>query len=262
MPVYHSPNNLGYEISGVIVTANTSPQADSGPTPKSARESLLARLLDPIDRLVEGIYSVLIVLTFTLAARAIHSYSAPVDAEDWQMALQLFVAAAGCAAAWGLIDGAMYVLTCAFERGKDRRLYRLVRSAAGDEEGIAALADELDDDLSPLADEAERRRIYAALLQRLRLAPPPPTGIEKADLAGGLGTFLVAVSAAIPVLLPLLLPLSAELRVRASNIVAFAMLFLMGYRWAQYAGGSPLRTGLLLAILGAIMVLVAIPLGG
>lgn len=250
------------------MTANTTPdnshlsRAHTSTAPKTVKQGILERLLDPVSRMVEGIYSVLIVLTFTLAARAIRSYDGTVDVNDWQLSLQLFLAAAGCAVAWGLIDGAMYVLTCAFERGKDRRLYRLVRSAATEEEGIAALADELDDELSPLADEAERRRIYDSLLRRLREAPPPPTGIEKGDLAGGLGTFLVAVAAAIPVVLPLLLPVSAELRVRASNTVAFAMLFLMGYRWAQYAGGKPLRTGLLLAILGVVMVLVAIPLGG
>ena len=250
------------------MTANTTPDGSALPhtrantAPKTVKQGILERLLDPIDRLVEGIYSVLIVLTFTLAARAIHSYDATVDVNDWQLALQLFLAAAGCAVAWGLIDGAMYVLTCAFERGKDRRLYRLVGNAATEEAGIAALADELDDELSPLADEAERRQIYAALIRRLRLAPPPPTGIRKGDLAGGLGTFLVAVAAAVPVLLPLLLPLNAEQRVRASNIVAFIMLFLMGYGCARYAGGKPLRTGLLLTILGAVMVLVAIPLGG
>jgi len=250
------------------MTANTTPDgsavphAQPHPAPKTVKQGILERLLDPVSRLVEGIYSVLIVLTFTLAARAIHSYEGPVDADDWQLAVQLLVAAAGCALAWGLIDGAMYVLTCAFERGKDRRLYRLVRSAATEEEGIAALADELDDDLSPLADEAERRRIYGSLLRRQRAAQPPPTGFEKGDLAGGLGTFLVAVTAAAPVLLPLLLPASIEVRVRASNVVAFAMLFLMGHRWAQYAGGKALRTGLLLALLGVVMVLIAIPLGG
>lgn len=250
------------------MTANAKPDGAAAlpqaapAAPKTVKQGILERLLDPIDRLVEGIYSVLIVLTFTLAARAVRSYDGPPNPDEGYLALQLFVAAAGCAVAWGLIDGVMYVLTCAFERGQDRRLYRLVHSAATDEEGIAALADELDDDLIPLTDEGDRRRIYGSLLQRLRLAPPPPTGIEKGDLAGGLGTFLVAVTAAAPVLLPLLLPVSVELRVRASNIIAFAMLFLMGYRWAQYAGGKPLRVGLLLAVLGVVMVLVAIPLGG
>jgi hypothetical protein len=252
------------------VTANTPPKTNIGPAsnnphtaPKTAKESFLARLLDPISRLVECIYSVLIVLTFTLAARAIHSYEGPVDVDDWQVALRLFVAAAGCAVAWGLIDSAMYVLTCAFERGKDRRLYQLTISAPSEEEGVAVLADELDDEFDALADEAERRKIYATLYSRLRMTPPPRAGFKKEDFAGGLGVFLVAVGAAIPVLLPLLLvPGSVSLRVRASNLVAFAMLFLMGYRWGQYAGGKPFLYGLILLALSVAMMLVAIPLGG
>lgn len=248
------------------MTAHTTPD-DSAAVPQAAahktvKQGLLERLLDPIGRLVEGIYSVLIVLTFTLAARVIFNYSSTLDQADWQLAQSLLVAAAGCAIAWGLIDGIMYVLTCAFERGKDRRLYRLVRTIPSEAEGIKLLADELDDSLAPLASEMERRKLYGALLQRLRTAPPPPVGIEKGDLAGGLGTFLVAVAAAIPVLLPLLAPINIEFRVRASNIVAFAMLFLMGYRWGQYAGGKPILMGVLLLILGLIMMMVAIPLGG
>lgn len=230
---------------------------------QTAKSGIIARLLDPIDRLVEGIYTVLIVLTFTLATRAIRSYSGPVELDDWNLAWQLFLAAGGCAVAWGLIDGAMYVLTCEFERGKDRRLYRLIKNAPSQESGVAVLADELDDELGDLANEAERRQIYETLYARLRSAPPAPSGFERADFAGGLGTFLVALTASIPVLLPLLLvPGSIELRVRASNVVAFVMLFLMGYRWGHFAGGRPLLSGLTLLILGAVMVLVAIPLGG
>lgn len=252
------------------MTANTPPQAGAGPAgsaahapPKTAKESFLARLLDPIDRLVEGIYSVLIVLTFTLAARAVHTHGGQLVLEDWDTVLQLFLAAAGCAIAWGLIDGVMYVLTCSFERGKERRLYKLTRSAPSAEDAIALLADELDDELDALASEAERRQIYVTLYGRLRHAPPPRAGFKKEDFAGGLGTFLVAAGAAIPVLLPLLLvPGSVSFRVRVSNFVAFAMLFVMGYQWGQYAGSKPVLTGLLLLVLGAAMVLVAIPLGG
>lgn len=251
------------------MTTKTPPPANAG-TPtggahsaKSARGSFVARLLDPVDRLVEGIYSVLIVLTFTLAARAVGTQGGQVALEDWETSVQLFFAAAGCALAWGLIDGAMYVLTCAFERGKERRLYKLTRSAPSPEAAVALLADELDDNLDALANEAERRQIYVTLYERLHLAPPPRPGFKRADFAGGLGTFLVAVSAAIPILLPLLLvPGSVSFRVRASNVVAFAMLFIMGYRWGQYAGSRPFLYGLLLLVLGVAMVLVAIPLGG
>lgn len=239
------------------------PAGSQDAAPKSARQSFMDRLLDPVDSLVEGIYTVLIVLTFTLAARAVHTHSGEVVLEDWGTAFQLFLAAAGCTLAWGLIDGGMYVLTCAFERGKDRRLYGLIRNASTPAEGVTILQEELDDELGSLASEAERRQIYSTLYDRLRQAQPPRAGFKKEDFAGGLGTFLIAVIAAIPVLLPLLLvPGSVELKVRISNLVAAAMLFVMGYRWGQYAGGKPLLYGLLLLILGVGMVVVAIPLGG
>lgn len=250
--------------------AKTPTQANTGlpstsPTkaPPTVKENFLNRLLDPIDRLVEGIYSVLIVLTFTLAAGAVRTQGGQLVLEDWDSVLQLFLAAAGCAIAWGLIDGGMYVLTCAFERGKDRRLYRLIANEPSQEAGIALLADELDDELGSLASESERNQIYCALYDRLRMAPPPRSGFKKEDLGGGLATFLVAAGAAIPVLLPLLLvPGNVTFRVRASNLVAFAMLFIMGYGWGQYAGGKPLFYGLMLLILGVSMVFIAIPLGG
>jgi hypothetical protein len=230
----------------------------------TVKEGFLGRLLDPIDRIVEAIYSVLIVLTFTLAARSFLAQIAFPDAVDRvDPVTQLFWAALGCALAWGLIDGAMYVLTCVFERGQDRRLYKLVRDAADENQGAAVLAAESDNPLSEFISESELRAFYGALYQRLRTSPPPRVGFEKADFAGGLGIFLVAVGAALPVLLPLMiLPGSEEFRVRASNFVAFAMLFLMGYRWGVYAGGKPWLMGLLLLVLGVAMVVVAIPLGG
>ncbi|MBK8048557.1 MAG: hypothetical protein IPK16_16425 [Anaerolineales bacterium] len=179
------------------------------------------------------------------------------------MVRQLFWAALGCAVAWGIIDGIMYVLTCVFERGKDRRLYRAITGSANEEDGIALLADELDDELEPLTTENERRSIYAGLYKRLGTTKPPVVGFERSDFGGAIGMFLVAFGAAMPVTLPLLLlqnyPFAA---VRVSNVIALVMLFGMGYRWAQYSGGKPLRFGLLLAGVGVAMVLVAIPLGG
>lgn len=241
----------------------SSPSSPTPPAPKTFKEGFLARLLDPIDRLVEAIYSVLIVLTFTLATRVVQSSSGGAQLDGWDSVSQLFWAAAGCAIAWGLIDGGMYVLTCMFERGQNRRLYLKVRNAASPEEGAAILAAEVDDNVAAIATPEEQQRTLLALYDRLRTAPPPRVGFEKADFAGGLGTLLVAVGAALPVVLPLIiLPGSVDFRLRASNIVAFVMLFGMGYLWGQYAGGKPLLSGLLLLALGLLMVVVAIPLGG
>jgi hypothetical protein len=40
------------------------------------------------------------------------------------------------------------------------------------------------------------------------------------------------------------------------------MLFIMGFRWAKYAGGKPLLSGSFLVLIGLAMVVIAIPLGG
>ena len=56
----------------------SSPSSVTSPVPKTMKEGFLARLLDPLDRLVEAIYSVLIVLTFTLATR-VETISNPIS---------------------------------------------------------------------------------------------------------------------------------------------------------------------------------------
>jgi VIT1/CCC1 family predicted Fe2+/Mn2+ transporter len=225
------------------------------------KESFLARLLDPLDRLVEGIYTVLIVLTFTLAVRVADA-NAPIVVSSL-LATQLFWACFGCAIAWGLIDGIMYILSSVAGRGHDLRVVRAIRDSANNSVGLAAFAEQLGV-LAPLTSPEEQQRLYGEVYRRLQDTPVPDrASFKREDVAGALGTFLVAVGAALPVVLPLLLfGQNVWLAVRVSNLVACAMLFIMGYRWAKYVGGKPLQAGLLLVLVGLAMVLVAIPLGG
>lgn len=221
----------------------------------SPRRRTLARFLDPVDALVQGIYSVLIILTFTLAARVVGGGEAE-PALLWTEAL-------GAAVAWGLIDGVMYLLTCRFERGQQRRLSAALRRVADEEEGVAVLAEELDEVLEPIADRATRQGIYHALYQRSHGAAPPMPNYAREDILGALIVVSIGVGAASPLLLPLVVfSGNPEQAVRLSNLVAFGSLFAMGYGWARYAGGNPLRTGFLLLLIGVGMVGIAIPLGG
>lgn len=238
----------------------------SPPSPSAASEGLkqsfLSRVLDPLDRFVEAIYSVLIVLTFTLAVRVVDaSATSSVTAA---LSRELFWASLGCAVAWGLIDGVMYILSCMAERGQNLRLVRAIQNAPDETAAVETLSGELDDDLAVVADADDRRALYAGLYRRLKDNPPPrEAGFKREDAAGALGIFVVAVAAALPVVLPLLLfDNRVALAVRLSNLIAIGMLFYMGYRWAKYAGGKPLRTGLFLVAIGLAMVVVAIPLGG
>lgn len=231
--------------------------------PSTPRESFLGRLLDPIDRLSETIFSILILLTFTLAFRIIKlggDASQPIPSTYIN---ELLIGAAGATLAWGAIDGIMYALLSMFSRSESHRLLYQLQAVTSEEEGIEIVADEFDHMLEPITGEDQRRLLYQDVLAHLRDGEPQPVGLSREDIAGGFGSVLVAVIAVLPSFVPLLIFYSYPgIAIRASNVVSFVMLFISGYQWGKYAGSSPWGTGLLLASVAAIMVLIAIPLGG
>lgn len=229
----------------------------------TAKESFLGRLLDPIDRLSETIYSVLILLTFTLAFRIIKLGGDPTQPISAEYVNELLIAAMGAILAWGLIDGIMYALLAMFERGERHRLLRHIQGAETEQAGVAVIAEEFDYILEPITSANQRQELYRDILEHLRDSQPRPVGFKREDFAGALGSVLVAVIAVLPSLVPfVLLRSDYALAIRVSNVVSFIVLFYAGYGWGKHTGSNPWKTGLLLAAVGVIMVAVAIPLGG
>lgn len=229
-------------------------------TPK---ESFLGRLLDPIDRLSETIFSILIILTFTLAFSIIKLGADPEQPLPSSYVIELLIGAAGATLAWGLIDGIMYALLSMFSRGESHRLLQQIQAATDEGDGIEIVADELDHILEPITGEEQRRLLYQDVLVHLRDGQPQPVRLSREDIAGGFGSVLVAMLAVLPSFVPLVLFHNhPALAIRASNVVSFVVLFISGYQWGKYTGSSPWGTGLMLAGIAAIMVLIAIPLGG
>ena len=89
-------------------------------------------LLDPIDRNSEILFGLFMVLTFTGTLSA-----ATAGREDVRIML---LAAIGCNAAWGIVDGVMQILRCLVERGRKDTLVREVRAAAAPEAGQRLIA--------------------------------------------------------------------------------------------------------------------------
>lgn len=227
------------------------------------KESFLNHLLDPIDRLSEAVYSILIVLTFTLAY-SIFRLSGDPEAVAWVgYGRELFFAVLGATVAWGVIDGIMYALMSLFERGERHRLLQQLQTADTEEEGVAIIGDELDYILEPITREAERQLLYQEVFAYLREGEARPVGLRRDDLTGAAGSALVAVTAVIPSLVPLyLFSDDLTLAIRMSNVISFIVLFALGHSWGRHTGANPLKTGLSLAAIGLLMVLIAIPLGG
>jgi VIT1/CCC1 family predicted Fe2+/Mn2+ transporter len=224
------------------------------------REGFLAHLLDPIDTLSEVIFSVLILLTFTLAFRIFMMDGRPVTADYVN---DLVWAALGATVAWGIIDGILYALFEVLGRTERHRLLWHIQAAHTPDEAVTAIADEFDYMLEPITSEEQRRTLYQDILDHLHDSQPRAVGLKREDLTGGLASVLIAVLAVAPSFLPLFIfRHDYALAIRLSNVVSFIVLFLAGYEWGRYTAMSSWRTGLLVMAVGALLVAVAIPLGG
>jgi VIT1/CCC1 family predicted Fe2+/Mn2+ transporter len=96
----------------------------------------------------------------------------------------------------------------------------------------------------------------------LKLPDPERPRLSKRDGLGAIGICLLSFLSTFPIVIPFLLIGDARLALRLSNAVAIAMLFICGYAFGRYAGYRPWVTGLAMVAVGAVLVGIAIALGG
>ena len=70
-----------------------------------------ARVLDPVDRVSEVLFGLIMVLTFTGSLSV-----AEAGRDDVRTML---IGALGCNLAWGIIDAVLYLMGCLAEKGRD-----------------------------------------------------------------------------------------------------------------------------------------------
>ena len=223
------------------------------------QNSFLESLIDPIDRLSETVFSILILMTFTLAFRISRLFGGAEHALPGEGASELLIGALWAVLAYGMIDGVMYALLSVFARGGSHRLLRNIHVAESEQEAVEMISDELDYILEPISEEGVRQKLYKSVLEHLRDSQPRRIGLTREDITGALAHVLVALISVLPSLAPLaLLGKNFELAIFVSNLVSFIVLFIAGYHWGKYTGSNPWRTGLLLMAVAVIMVLIAI----
>jgi len=218
------------------------------------REPLLGnrRFLEPIDRVSEVLFGLIMVLTFTGSLSAAEAGRADIRA--------MLIGALGCNLAWGLIDGVFYLMGCLAEQGRDRRTWRSVRESKepGEARRIVAGA------LPPVVASAILPEELEAVSERLRHLPEPAAGsrLGRDEWLGGLGVCLWVFLTTFPVVIPFLLIGEPVRALRASNAIALAMLYASGHALGRITGHRPWAMGLGMVAIGAVLVAVTIALGG
>ncbi|WP_130930606.1 hypothetical protein [Pseudomonas sp. Sample_24] len=216
------------------------------------REQLRTRVLDPVDRVTEVIFGLLMAMTFT---GTISVATANQEEERTMM-----IAALGCNLAWGLADAVMYLLRTVIERTRNRTLFAGLRAGVDASAGQALIADAL----PPRIATAAGTEGLEVLRQRLVASPATPNYpvLRLEDFKGALGVFLLVVLATFPLVVPFLLLEQTGLAVRLSNLIGLVVLFVAGWILARYAGAKPWQGGVAMAVVGAALIAAIIALGG
>src|SRR5262245_45290038 len=182
------------------------------------------RILDPMDRISEVLFGVIMVLTFTCTLAVATATHIEVRT--------MLIAALGCNLAWGIIDGGIYLLARLSEGGRAIVNWRAVRDAANFGAAQRIVANALPPFVASVLEPAQLELIR----QRLHQLPEPARPrLTRSDWLGALGLCLLSFLSTFPIAIPFLLIGDARLALRVSNAVAIAMLFLCGFAFARHA---------------------------
>lgn len=209
------------------------------------------RALDPMDRVSEVLFGLIMVLTFTGSLSVAEAGRTEIRT--------MLLGALGCNLAWGIIDGVFYLMGCLAEKSRLVLTLRAVRNGADPQGAQRILADALP---SPVASALGPAGLEA-MRQRLAEFPPPgPARLDKGDWKGAAEVFLLVFLSTFPVVIPFALLKDISLALRLSNSVAVAMLFLTGYAFGRITGRRPWAVGIFMMLLGIILVGLTMALGG
>src|SRR5262245_53150596 len=99
----------------------------------SEARKLLNRLLEPVDRISEILFGLIMVLTSTGALSVATAGRPEIKT--------MIIGALGCNLAWGIIDAGIYLMGCLDERARSLMTLRAVRQAPSAEQARHAIAD-------------------------------------------------------------------------------------------------------------------------
>jgi hypothetical protein len=211
----------------------------------------LGAALSPFERASELVFGILMAISVTAAFEI--TAGGELDVRE------LMIAALGCNLAWGLIDGAMYLLQQQFDRHRQHRTLLELRAIAGEDEFRSRVRAAL----PPAVGAALGDGTFARIRQAVKAYAAPRAALwSRRDFAvAGLITLLVFAST-FPLAVPFMLMQEPWYALRASHAVAVVFLFILGWRLGRWSGASALASGLIFASAGSVLAILCVALGG
>jgi VIT1/CCC1 family predicted Fe2+/Mn2+ transporter len=208
-------------------------------------------VLSPVERHGEILFGLIMALSFTCTLSVAESGQAEVRT--------MLFAALGCNLAWGIVDGVMYLIAVAAERGRRIALWQRVHRAADASQANAIVRDALVEEVAEVLQPADIDRLRATIAARPVPAAPR---LSLADVRAAVAVLLLVFLSTFPVAIPFLVMAEAGPALRVSNGIAVAMLFVTGWKYGRHAGHNPAIVGSAMVLLGVALVGMTILLGG
>lgn len=210
------------------------------------------RALEPIDRVSEVLFGLIMVLTFTGSLSVADAGRDDVRA--------MLIGALGCNLAWGTIDGIFFLMGSLAEKGRGLAAFRAARTAADPADGQRLIAEALPPVVASVLQPTELESIRVRLLQVPE--PAKPRQLHWNDYRGAMEVFLLVFTSTFPVAIPFIVMRDLVPAMRVSNAIAIALLFLTGYAFGRISGHQPVLLGSAMVVLGLVLVGLTIALGG
>src|SRR5580765_4947849 len=115
-------------------------------------EKISKRVLEPVERVSEVLFGLIMVLTFTGSLSIAEAGRDDIRA--------MLIGALGCNIAWGIIDGVLYLMACLADRSRDLKTYRAVRQESDPAKAQRRLADALPPVVASILEPAELESMH------------------------------------------------------------------------------------------------------
>ena len=210
------------------------------------------RLLDPVVRVGEILFGLIMALTFTCSVSIVNTSRTEVR--------ELLIAALSCNLAWGLVDAIMYLVSRLIKLGRNKVMFDAVRHSTNNENTKLKIASALPAVIAGIMSDEELLRLKDKLLDL-------PEGAVKVRLTANdfkiaISLFILVVLSTFPVAVPFIFIENTHLALRVSNAVAIVMMFFCGWSVAGYVGFNRWIMSFGMVLLGLVLVVITITLGG
>ena len=210
------------------------------------------RLLNPVDRISEILFGLIMALTFTCTLSIATTGQAEVK--------EMLIGAIGCNLAWGLVDAIMFILAGLAEKGHGRIILSFIRKTRNVEKAREFIAEALPPVVSSVMTTDNLEQIRKGLLNLPESSLRVKVTVQ--DLKMALGIFLLVFFSTIPIALPFKFIDDVQRALHVSNFIAIALMFVGGWLLARYGGYNKWLMGFFMIFLGVILVGLTIALGG